>query len=54
MSGFALGLCESTTGANLLGLDTAAKTLHETLDEEKHIDERLTVLAENTVNVRAA
>jgi ferritin-like metal-binding protein YciE len=40
--------------ANLLGLDTAAKTLHETLDEEKRIDEKLTVLAENTVNVRAA
>lgn len=40
--------------ANLLGLDTAAKTLHETIDEEKSIDERLTILAENTVNVRAA
>jgi ferritin-like metal-binding protein YciE len=40
--------------ANLLGLDTAAKTLHETLDEEKNMDEKLTVLAENTVNVRAA
>jgi ferritin-like metal-binding protein YciE len=40
--------------ANLLGLDTAAKTLHETLNEEKNIDERLTVLAENIINVRAA
>ena len=40
--------------ANLMGLDTAAKTLHETLIEEKNVDEKLTVLAENTVNVRAA
>ena len=40
--------------ANLLGLDTAAKTMHETLLDEKNTDEKLTVLAENTVNVRAA
>lgn len=40
--------------ANLLGMDTAAKTLKETLDEERATDEKLTVLAENTVNVRAA
>lgn len=40
--------------ANLLGLDTAAKTLHETLNEEKSIDEKLTALAENIINVRAA
>ena len=40
--------------ANLLGWDSAAKTLHETIDEEKALDERLTHLAENTVNVRAA
>ncbi|MEO8607173.1 MAG: ferritin-like domain-containing protein [Chloroflexota bacterium] len=40
--------------ANLLGWDSAAKTLHETIDEEKAIDEKLTHLAENTVNVRAA
>ncbi|MBZ0288595.1 MAG: ferritin-like domain-containing protein [Anaerolineae bacterium] len=40
--------------ANLLGLDTAAKTLQETLDEEKTTDQNLTELAENTVNVRAA
>ena len=39
--------------ANLLGWDSAAKTLHETINEEKAIDEKLTVLAENTVNVRA-
>jgi ferritin-like metal-binding protein YciE len=40
--------------ANLLGWDSAAKILKETLDEEKAVDIRLTELAENTVNVRAA
>ena len=40
--------------ANLLGLDNVAKTLHQTLDEEKAADEKLTGIAEATVNIQAA
>jgi ferritin-like metal-binding protein YciE len=40
--------------ANMLGEGQAAGLLQETLDEEKMTDEKLTQLAENTVNVQAA
>jgi ferritin-like metal-binding protein YciE len=40
--------------ANMLGESQAAGLLKETLDEEKMTDEKLTKLAESTVNVQAA
>jgi 4-alpha-glucanotransferase len=39
---------------DLLGLDSAYKTLKQTLDEEKAADEKLTDIAEETVNIQAA
>ena len=36
-----------------LGYDDAARLLQETLDEEKQTDQRLNVLAERSINVRA-
>lgn len=42
------------TLAETLGHDTAADLLSETLEEEKETDEKLTTLAESTVNVEAA
>jgi ferritin-like metal-binding protein YciE len=41
------------TWAKLLGLDTAATLLAETLEEEKATDEKLTELAEQTINDEA-
>jgi ferritin-like metal-binding protein YciE len=38
----------------LLGLNDIAKTLQETLDEEKATDQKLTKLAESLVNLNAA
>lgn len=40
--------------AECLGYDEAVRLLSETLDEEKDTDEKLTELAENTINVEAA
>lgn len=40
--------------AKQLGLDEEAKILHETLEEEKETDGRLTVLAKNVANPEAA
>jgi ferritin-like metal-binding protein YciE len=40
--------------ANMLGEGQAAGLLQETLDEEKATDEKLTEIAESTVNVQAA
>jgi len=40
--------------ARCLGHDDAADLLSETLDEEKATDEKLTELAENTINAEAA
>ena len=40
--------------ANLLGMDSASKTLKQTLDEEKAADAKLTSVAESTVNIQAA
>ena len=40
--------------AKQLGLSSVATTLHQTLDEEKRTDEKLTRLAERRVNVQAA
>jgi ferritin-like metal-binding protein YciE len=42
------------TFANTLGLDAAADILNEILGEEKAADEKLTEVAENTINVKAA
>ncbi len=39
--------------AKQLGHQDAAKILHETLDEEKRTDEKLTQIAERAVNARA-
>lgn len=41
------------THANMLGLSRIAKGLQQTLDEEARTDQKLTLLAENTVNVEA-
>jgi ferritin-like metal-binding protein YciE len=40
--------------AECLGFDEAANLLSETLDEEKATDEKLTELAESTINAEAA
>jgi ferritin-like metal-binding protein YciE len=40
--------------AELLGLDDAAQALQLNLDEEKAADEKLTGIAEETVNIQAA
>ncbi len=45
------GLCAL---AKQLGEQHAADTLHQTLEEEKETDEKLTALAESRVNVQAA
>ena len=42
------------TWAKQLGLGSVATTLHQTLDEEKRTDEKLTQLAKQQVNVQAA
>jgi ferritin-like metal-binding protein YciE len=42
------------TYAEMLGNDTAAKLLQQTLDEEGETDKKLTQLAEQLVNVEAA
>jgi ferritin-like metal-binding protein YciE len=42
------------TWAKHLGLSSVATTLHQTLDEEKRTDEKLTQLAKQRVNVQAA
>ena len=42
------------TWAKLLGYTTAQHTLHQTLEEEKRTDEKLTQLAERQVNLQAA
>ena len=39
--------------ANTLGMQDAAEVLRQTLDEEKEADEKLTQLAESTVNMEA-
>ena len=41
------------TYARLLGMEEEAELLHETLEEEKETDEKLTDLAENGINVEA-
>lgn len=48
------GYGTACTYAKYLGHQEALKLLKDTLSEEKHIDERLTVLAESTINVKAA
>ena len=40
--------------AKQLGLANVASTLHQSLDEEKRTDEKLTRLAEARVNLQAA
>jgi ferritin-like metal-binding protein YciE len=40
--------------AKQLGLTSVANVLHQTLDEEKRTDEKLTRLAERQVNIQAA
>lgn len=40
--------------ANLMGESNAAKLFQQTLDEERQTDEKLTKLAESTVNLQAA
>lgn len=40
--------------AKQIGLDQAIQLMSQTLDEEKMTDEKLTQLAESTINVRAA
>ena len=42
------------TYAEMLGFDEQADLLQETLDEEKTTDEKLTEIAESTINVEAA
>jgi ferritin-like metal-binding protein YciE len=42
------------TWAKQLGLGSVATTLHQTLDEEKRTDEKLTQLAKKQVNLQAA
>ncbi|CAN5462469.1 ferritin-like domain-containing protein [soil metagenome] len=42
------------TYASLLGEDSAAKLLQQTLDEEGDADKKLTDLAESTINLEAA
>jgi ferritin-like metal-binding protein YciE len=42
------------TFAQTLGMDDAASVLEEILDEEKNADEKLTEIAVNTINLRAA
>jgi ferritin-like metal-binding protein YciE len=39
--------------ANTLGMDDVAELLKETLDEEKEADEKLTEVAESSVNMEA-
>ena len=39
--------------ANLLGESNAARLFHETMEEEKQTDEKLTKLAERSVNIEA-
>lgn len=41
------------TFARLLGMDAVADTLQKTLNEEGEADEKLTAIAEKTVNVAA-
>jgi ferritin-like metal-binding protein YciE len=48
------GYGTACTYAKYLGHQEALKLLKETLSEEKKTDERLTVLAESTINVKAA
>ena len=43
-----------TTIARTLGLNHAAKLLHEILEEEKAADEKLSEVAESTINLKAA
>ena len=40
--------------AELLGLDSIAKILKQTLSEEAATDKKLTMLAESTINVEAS
>jgi ferritin-like metal-binding protein YciE len=47
------GYGTACTYAKYLGHQEALKLLKETLSEEKKTDERLTVLAESTINVKA-
>ncbi|MBA3679851.1 MAG: ferritin-like domain-containing protein [Bacteroidetes bacterium] len=42
------------TFARTLGLDEAVSLLEEILEEEKGADEKLTVIAESTINIQAA
>jgi ferritin-like metal-binding protein YciE len=42
------------TFAQHLGLDQAVRLLQQTLDEEKHADEKLTIVAESAINLHAA
>ena len=42
------------TWAKQLGLGSVATTLHQTLDEEKRTDDKLTQLAESMINLQAA
>jgi ferritin-like metal-binding protein YciE len=48
------GYGSAVTFAKLLGNDRAAKLLAQTLDEEKAADEKLTSIAESSINVEAA
>jgi ferritin-like metal-binding protein YciE len=43
-----------TTWAKQLGYENAQRLLHESLDEEKRTDEKLTHLAKSRVNAEAA
>jgi ferritin-like metal-binding protein YciE len=47
------GYGSARTFAQLLGRDTSADLLQDTLDEEKETDENLTMIAETMVNSRA-
>jgi ferritin-like metal-binding protein YciE len=48
------GYGSAVTFAKLLGNDEAARLLAQTLDEEKAADQKLTEIAESTINVEAA
>jgi ferritin-like metal-binding protein YciE len=50
MAGY--GTCR--TWAQVLGEDAHVKLLQQTLDEERETDQKLTALAESTINVEAA
>jgi ferritin-like metal-binding protein YciE len=48
------GYGSAVTFAKLLGDDEAARLLAQTLDEEKAADQKLTEIAENSINLEAA